>query len=197
VFTTIADPDALRAPDLVNRNFTAERPDALWVTDLTYVPTRTGMGYVCFIVDAFSRRIVGWRVAAHMRTDMVLDALEMARRSRGGRRLVGLVAHADAGSQGGINRSSQHLEMEVDDGQTAWVDGDVDGEAIAAFARSTADASSGGAGVLGQDRRGVDERGRGDRMRCVRSGREPLVPRAWRHADDRVESADGQVSVIR
>jgi hypothetical protein len=76
----------------------------------------------------------------------------MARRSRGGRRLVGLVAHADAGSQGGINRSSQHLEMEVDDGQTAWVDGDVDGEAIAAFARSTADASSGGAGVLGQDR---------------------------------------------
>jgi putative transposase len=54
---------------------------------------------LCFIVDAFSRRIVGWRVAAHMRTDMVLDALEMARRSRGARRLVGLVAHADAGSQ--------------------------------------------------------------------------------------------------
>ena len=71
----------------------------LWVTDLTYVPTRSGMAYVCFIVDAFSRRIVGWRVAANMRTDMVLDALEMARRSRGSRRLVGLVAHSDAGSQ--------------------------------------------------------------------------------------------------
>ena len=54
------------------------------------MPTRSGMAYVCFIVDAFSRRIVGWRVAANMRTDMVLDALEMARRSRGGRRLVGL-----------------------------------------------------------------------------------------------------------
>jgi putative transposase len=81
VFTTLRDPEGLRAPDLVNRNFTAERPDALWVTDLTYVPTRTGMAYVCFIVDAFSRRIVGWRVAANMRTDMVLDALEMARRS--------------------------------------------------------------------------------------------------------------------
>jgi hypothetical protein len=89
VFTTIADPDAVRAPDLVNRNFTADRPDALWVTDLTYVPTHTGMAYVCFIVDAFSRRIVGWRVAANMRTEMVLDALEMARRSRGGRRVVG------------------------------------------------------------------------------------------------------------
>jgi putative transposase len=61
VFTTLADPDATRAPDLVNRNFTADHPDALWVTDLTYVPTRSGMAYVCFIVDAFSRRIVGWR----------------------------------------------------------------------------------------------------------------------------------------
>ena len=110
VFTTIADPDAVRAPDLVNRNFTAERPDALWVTDLTYVPTRTGMAYVCFIVDAFSRRIVGWRVAANMRTEMVLDALEMARRSRGNRRLVGLVAHADAGSQFTSVRFTERLD---------------------------------------------------------------------------------------
>ena len=86
--------DAVRAPDLVNRDFTADRPDALWVTDLTYVATRTGMAYVCFITDAFSRRIVGWRVASHMRTEMVLDALEMARRSRG-TRLEGLIAHTD------------------------------------------------------------------------------------------------------
>jgi putative transposase len=110
VFTTIADPDAVRAPDLVNRNFTADRPDALWVTDLTYVPTRTGMAYVCFIVDAFSRRIVGWRVAAHMRTEMVLDALEMARRSRGAHRFVGLVAHADAGSQFTSVRFTERLD---------------------------------------------------------------------------------------
>ena len=98
VFTTRQDPDAVRAPDLVNRQFRADRPDALWVTDLTYVPTRTGMAYVCFIVDAFSRRIVGWRVAANMKTEMVLDALEMARWTRG-TRLEGLVAHSDAGSQ--------------------------------------------------------------------------------------------------
>ena len=110
VFTTVADPGALRAPDLVKRNFRAERPDALWVTDLTYVPTRTGMAYVCFIVDAFSRRIVGWRVAATMRTDMVLDALEMARRSRGGRRLIGLVAHSDAGSQFTSVRFTERLD---------------------------------------------------------------------------------------
>jgi putative transposase len=110
VFTTIADPDAVRAPDLVNRNFTAAAPNELWVTDLTYVPTRSGMAYVCFIVDAFSRRIVGWRVAANMKTDMVLDALEMARRSRGSRRLVGLVAHADAGSQFTSVRFTERLE---------------------------------------------------------------------------------------
>jgi putative transposase len=110
VFTTRQDPDAVRAPDLVNRNFTADRPDALWVTDLTYVPTRSGMAYVCFIVDAFSRRIVGWRVAANMKTEMVLDALEMARRSRGGRRLIGLVTHSDAGSQFTSVRFTERLD---------------------------------------------------------------------------------------
>ena len=110
VFTTRPDPDAVRAPDLVKRNFTADRPDALWVTDLTYVPTRSGMAYVCFIVDAFSRRIVGWRVAANMRTEMVLDSLEMARRSRGNRRLVGLVTHSDAGSQFTSVRFTERLD---------------------------------------------------------------------------------------
>jgi putative transposase len=110
VFTTRQDPDATRAPDLVNRDFTADRPDALWVTDLTYVPTRTGMAYVCFIVDAFSRRIVGWRVASNMKTTMVLDALEMARRSRGGRRLIGLVTHSDAGSQFTSVRFTERLD---------------------------------------------------------------------------------------
>jgi len=110
VFTTRPDPDAVRAGDLVNRNFTADRPDALWVTDLTYVPTRAAMAYVCFIVDAFSRRIVGWRVAANMKTAMVLDALEMARRSRGNRRLIGLVAHSDAGSQFTSVRFTERLD---------------------------------------------------------------------------------------
>jgi putative transposase len=110
VFTTVADPDAVRAPDLVNRNFSAGEPNQLWVTDLTYVPTRSGMAYVCFIVDAFSRRIVGWRVASNMKTDMVLDALEMARRSRGAQRFVGLVTHADAGSQFTSVRFTERLD---------------------------------------------------------------------------------------
>lgn len=109
IFTTRQDPDAIRAIDLVKRNFITERPNALWVTDLTYVPTRSGMAYVCFIVDAFSRRIVGWRVAANMKTDMVLDALEMARRDRG-TLLTGLIAHSDAGAQFTSLRFTERLQ---------------------------------------------------------------------------------------
>jgi putative transposase len=96
--TTRPDPAAARPADLVKRRFSASTPNALWVTDLTYVPTWSGIAYVCFIVDAFSRMIVGWRVAAHMHTSMVLDALEMARWSRG-TNLEGLRCHSDAGSQ--------------------------------------------------------------------------------------------------
>jgi len=98
VRTTRGDDKAGRHPDLVDRKFTADRPNALWVTDLTYVPTWSGVVYVCFIVDAFSRMIVGWRATTNMRTTMVLDALEMARWSRG-TALEGLVCHSDAGSQ--------------------------------------------------------------------------------------------------
>lgn len=98
VRTTCPDTAAPRHPDLVKRNFTATAPNDLWVTDLTYVPTWAGMAYVCFIVDAYSRMIVGWRVAGHMRTGMVLDAIEMARWQRG-TRIPGLRCHSDAGSQ--------------------------------------------------------------------------------------------------
>ena len=98
VRTTKADPGAARHPDLVKRKFTATAPNQLWVTDLTFVPTWAGVAYVCFIVDAYSRMIVGWRVASHMRTPMVLDAIEMARWSRGNT-LPGLRCHSDAGSQ--------------------------------------------------------------------------------------------------
>jgi putative transposase len=98
VRTTRRDDSAPRSADLVERDFTATGPHQLWVMDLTYVPTWQGVAYVCFITDAFSRMIVGWRVAAHMRTEMVLDALEMARWQRG-TNLEGLVVHSDAGSQ--------------------------------------------------------------------------------------------------
>jgi len=97
-----------RPPDLVKRDFTAQAPNQLWVTDLTYVPTWAGVAYVCFIVDAFSRMIVGWSVAGHMRTDMVLDALNMAAWRRGCN-LDGLRCHSDAGSQFTSIRYGEHL----------------------------------------------------------------------------------------
>jgi putative transposase len=109
VRTTVPDEDARRPPDLVERDFTADTPNRLWVTDLTFVSTWAGTAYVCFIIDAFSRMIVGWRVASNMRTEMVLDALEMARSSRG-TRLEGLVAHSDAGSQYTSIRYTERLE---------------------------------------------------------------------------------------
>ena len=96
VRTTKADPVAARHPDLVRRKFTATAPNQLWVTDLTFVPTWAGVAYVFFIVEAQSRMIVGWRVASHMRTSMVLDSLEMARWSRG-TTLQDLICHSDAG----------------------------------------------------------------------------------------------------
>lgn len=98
VKTTRPDPASARHPDLVKREFTATAPNRLWVTDLTFVPTWAGIAYVCFIVDAYSRMIVGWRVASHMRTEMVLDAIEMARWSRGAHH-EDLRCHSDAGSQ--------------------------------------------------------------------------------------------------
>ena len=98
VKTTRPDPASARHPDLVKREFSATAPNRLWVTDLTFVPTWAGVAYVCFIVDAFSRMIVGWRVASHMRTEMVLDAIETARWSRGARH-EDPRCHKDVGSQ--------------------------------------------------------------------------------------------------
>jgi putative transposase len=82
VRTTMVDEAAPRPPDLVNRHFTADRPDQLWLADITYVRTWEGWVYVAFVLDAFSRRIVGWQLADHLRTDLPLDALEMAMRQR-------------------------------------------------------------------------------------------------------------------
>jgi putative transposase len=103
--TTRPDRQAERAPDLVDRDFTAAAPNRLWVVDLTYVPTWSGTAFTAFVSDVFSRRIVGWRCASRMPTELPLDALEMAlwTRERAGHtaqgRLDGLIHHSDAGSQ--------------------------------------------------------------------------------------------------
>ncbi len=98
-FTTRADPAAVRAPDLLKRDFSATRPDRTWVADFTYCSTWSGIVYVAFVVDVFSRRIVGWKAARTMATSLVLDALNMAAWARRGVDIDGVVCHSDAGSQ--------------------------------------------------------------------------------------------------
>ncbi len=105
--TTTPDPEAARRPDLVQRDFSAERPNALWVADLTYLRCWEGLVFLAFVIDVFSRRVVGWQFAPHMRTDLVLDALRMALHQRGPGAEVELIHHSDRGSQPGVNRCSQ------------------------------------------------------------------------------------------
>jgi putative transposase len=97
--TTTADPTAVRHPDLVNRDFTASAPNETWFADFTYLRCWEGLVFFSFVIDAYSRAIVGWQFAAHMRTDLVLDALRMALHQRAPGAEVSLVHHSDAGSQ--------------------------------------------------------------------------------------------------
>lgn len=109
VRTTISDSTTVCPLDKVNRQFHAERPNALWVADFTYVSTWQGWLYVAFVVDVFARRIVGWRVSTSMRTDFVLDALEQALYARQPDRDSSLVHHSDRGSQYVSIRYSERL----------------------------------------------------------------------------------------
>lgn len=136
ITTTRADDKAPRHPDLIKRRWDLpERPDQWWVADFSYVWTAAGFCYVSFITDVYSRRILGWRVSTAMTTPLVLSALEQAlftrRRTSFAFTADGLVHHSDAGSQGGFNRSSQHLRsggcrgstVDVGDGGCqAWAD---------------------------------------------------------------------------
>ena len=94
--TTVRDERARPAPDLVEREFSASAPDQLWVADITFVPTWAGFFFLAMVLDVFSRRIVGWAMATHMRTELVLDALEMALTQR---RPDEVIHHSDQGSQ--------------------------------------------------------------------------------------------------
>jgi putative transposase len=94
--TTRRDKEARPAPDLVDRDFTAQTCNQLWVADITFVPTAAGFLYLAVVLDAWSRKIVGWSMANHLRTELVLDALEMA---VGQRRPCDVIHHSDQGSQ--------------------------------------------------------------------------------------------------
>ena len=109
VKTTIGNAAAPCPLDRVNRQFKAQRPNQLWVSDFTYVSTWQGFVYVAFVIDVFARRIVGWRVSSSMRTDFVLDALEQALYARQPERDDALIHHSDRGSQYVSIRYSERL----------------------------------------------------------------------------------------
>ena len=104
--TTVRVPGVRVCEDLVDRVFAAEGPDRIWVADITYLRTWEGWLYLAAVQDVFSRRIVGWSMADHMRTELVTDALQMALAHR--RPAPGLIHHSDQGSQPGLKGSSQH-----------------------------------------------------------------------------------------
>jgi putative transposase len=160
VRTTIQDPGGVRAADLVKRQFTAGAPNRLWVADFTYVATWAGTVYVAFAIDVFSRKIVGWRASMSKETNLVLDAIDLGLRHRRYRPTDGdpkLVHHSDAGSQGGFNRSSQHLECGGVDGQAGWVDEGIDGQSGDEVAGGAIPSPGGRACVLAPDRHGTDQ----------------------------------------
>jgi putative transposase len=105
VVTTRRDPTQRPAPDLVNRQFTADGPNQLWVADMTYVPTWAGFIFLAIVLDVWSRRVIGWAIGDHMTSALVLAALNMAIQQRKPKTVI---HHSDQGSQPGLNWSSQH-----------------------------------------------------------------------------------------
>jgi transposase InsO family protein len=197
--TTRSDSGAARPADLVNRQFTAAAPNQLWVSDLTYVATWSGFVYVAFVIDVFSRMIVGWRVSTSLRTDLALDALEQAIWARlgesgGSQRTgdgpvghgvdsnTGLIAHSDAGSQGEIKWSSQHLS--TGGGATPCTSTNARQRSERCEARSGRRAG----------RRLRDESTGSDHVIRVRG---PVVPGSWRYATAQACARLGPLPVFR
>jgi transposase InsO family protein len=109
VRTTIPEPSATPVPDLLRRDFTAQAPNTKYVGDITYLPIGGGQFlYLATVLDLYSKRLAGWSIAEHMRTELVTDALRAAAAARGADGLRGAIFHSDNGAQLGLNRSSQH-----------------------------------------------------------------------------------------
>jgi hypothetical protein len=199
VRTTIPDKSAPCPLDRVNRQFRVPAPNMLWVSDFTYVATWQGFVHVAFVIDAFARRIVGWRVSRTGHAGFVLDALEQAVHQR--RSGAGLVHHSDRGSQGGLNRSSQHPAEGGCDGEEKETFGQV-GARQATLARPPrCGAARSFGGVLGGHRDRRVERSRGVCGGRVAGGRRPMVPEGRRHGADASggfgAAADGSIPVLR
>ena len=194
--TTKPKQPAPAVDDLVRRRFRAPEPNRLWVADITYVPTREGFLFLAAVIDAFSRRCVGWSMRTDLKADLVLDALGMAITQR--RPAPGLIHHSDRGSQDGFRWSSQRSMKEGCDGQAEGVGVGSDGAADDAFAGASAGgAPRASAAVLGGDRTRRDEPAGGRGGGRVGRGWCPMVSGGWRHADCHSGPAVGAVLELR
>jgi transposase InsO family protein len=180
VRTTVPEPADQKVPDLLNRDFTADAANQRYVGDITYLPLDDGSNlYLATVIDCFSRRLAGWAIAEHMRTELVADALTAARDTRGS--LAGAVFHSDHGSQLRLNRSLQHLDREVCCGARARLGRGSDGQAADAVAGSSAGRPQGtSAIVLGGDLTRGYKYGCRAGSRRVAGPRHAVVPRLWR-----------------
>ena len=140
--------------DLIERDFTAPAPNMVWLTDITEHPTVEGKLYLCAVKDVWSRRIVGYSIDSRMASHLAVDALEMAIARRGREQVPGCVVHADRGSQGGFNWSSQHLVVEVFSGSSSAGSGSGGSSEVEVAWSSEVPAACRG-GVLGADRCGA------------------------------------------
>ena len=172
--------------DLVRREFTADRPNQLWLTDISEHSTGDGKLYLCAVKDVFSNRIVGYSIDRRMTSRLAVDALQMAVARRGGKtNVAGCRVHSDRGSQGGFNWSSQHLVRGVCDGSSSAGRGS-GYSSEAALAGASEVPAAGRGGLLESDRaRAVAGGGLGSCGRGA-SGRGEVVPQRWRHATVRL-----------
>jgi putative transposase len=195
--TTIRVDGVGHVKDLVDRDFNADAPNRLWCADITYLPSWEGWLYLASVIDLYSRMIVGWCMAEHMRVELVVGALEMAvarRRPDPGE----VVHHSDHGSQGGFNRSSQrssekwgcgeHAEAEIGQGGSG-------GDAVAGSSECGSARAS--AAVLDGDRARAHEPGRRGRGGRLGRGRRPVVPGGWRDANRHYGPVVGALPVVR
>src|SRR3954452_16646155 len=178
--TTDSRHDLPVAPNLLDRNFAVERPDTVWLADISYLPTDEGWMYLAAIEDLATREIVGWSMADHLRAGLCVDALVMALQRR--RPESGLVHHSDRGAQGGFKWSTQHLDQGGCGGPSKAAFGSVRARRVAVPGPPLRGAAGGSAPVLGVDRGGTLERGRRSWRRRGAGSGDTLVPGGGRHA---------------
>ena len=193
--TTVRLPGVRVAPDLLERDFRPEGPNQTWSADITYISTWEGFVYLAHVQDLFSRLIVGWSMAEHLRAELVVGALEMALARR--RPGPGLVHHSDQGCQGGFNRSSQRSSERSCDGSQASEVGSGSAAGVEVAGASAGGASGASSALLGGDRSWGVERGCRSGSWGVGGGWRPVVSGGWRDAVSHPCPAVGPVSVVR